>query len=328
MITIRRAVYEDIPKIMQFIDVHWKKDHILARDRNFFEWQFVDRGKVNFYIAIENGKICAIDSFILYNDLESPDMTGSIWKAVRCEDPMIGLKINEVMEQTIHPRYCVGTGFSSRTVKFHKLLGHTVIKMDHFYRLNDLPKYYIANIAYKNISIPDETYYSLERLKTPQDMQEIITDKILRSQVFYKDYHYISKRYFEHPVWTYDVWAIRNRAHESNAVIVTRTVNYKKSKCIKIVDYFGKLDEFAKLSGAFDKLMLEQNCEYIDIYSYGIPKELLKQGGFCELNGSDPNIIPNYFQPFLQKNVDIWMMKPDIDNFFMLRGDGDQDRPS
>lgn len=35
MIAIRQAVYEDIPRIMQFIDEHWKKGYILARERAF-----------------------------------------------------------------------------------------------------------------------------------------------------------------------------------------------------------------------------------------------------------------------------------------------------
>lgn len=37
MITIRRAVYDDIPDIMRFMDEHWKPGNILAKNREFFE---------------------------------------------------------------------------------------------------------------------------------------------------------------------------------------------------------------------------------------------------------------------------------------------------
>ena len=41
MLKIRRAVCDDIPNIMKFMDEHWKPGNILAKDRDFFEWQFV-----------------------------------------------------------------------------------------------------------------------------------------------------------------------------------------------------------------------------------------------------------------------------------------------
>ena len=64
MLTIRRAVYEDIPHIMKFMDEHWKPGNILAKDRSFFEWQFVEDGKVNMFIGIneEEAKIYGMEA--------------------------------------------------------------------------------------------------------------------------------------------------------------------------------------------------------------------------------------------------------------------------
>ena len=39
---IRLAKYDEIPQIMAFIENYWKKDHILARDRGFFEYEFLE----------------------------------------------------------------------------------------------------------------------------------------------------------------------------------------------------------------------------------------------------------------------------------------------
>ena len=103
MLEIRRAVYQDIPDIMQFIGRYYKKNHILARDRKFFEWQYVDRGKVNMYIAIDGNKVYAIEGFVIYNDLDSPDMTGSMWKSIRCEEnTMVGIDVDQLLQEEIH----------------------------------------------------------------------------------------------------------------------------------------------------------------------------------------------------------------------------------
>lgn len=89
----------------------------------FFEWQYVDRGKVNMYIAIDGNKVYA----------------------------MVGIDVDQLLQEEIHPRYCYGTEYSSRTIRFHKLLGHEIIRLRHFYRLSDLEDYKIAQISTKNI---------------------------------------------------------------------------------------------------------------------------------------------------------------------------------
>ena len=47
--TIRFAKYEDIAEIMDFFDKHWKRGHILARDRNYFEYEFYRHDEVSEY---------------------------------------------------------------------------------------------------------------------------------------------------------------------------------------------------------------------------------------------------------------------------------------
>ena len=41
----------------------------------------------------------------------------------------------------------------------------------------------------------------------------------------------------------------------------------------------------------------------------------------------DGNIIPEYFSPFEQKNVDIYYMS-EMDKPILFKGDGDMDRPN
>ena len=84
MLKIRRAVYEDIPNIMKFMDEHWKPGNILAKNREFFEWQFLEDGKVNMFIGIddETDKIYGMLGTILYNKSENPDISGCTWQTI------------------------------------------------------------------------------------------------------------------------------------------------------------------------------------------------------------------------------------------------------
>lgn len=51
------------------------------------------------------------------------------------------------------------------------------------------------------------------------------------------------------------------------------------------------------------------------------------EAGFVEVNEEDGNIIPNYFEPFVQENIDIWVDSRD-DNSLFTKADADQDRPN
>ena len=61
---IRFAKPEDAPRIMKFINEHWKKNHILARDEDFFRYFCFEGENLNFVIAEEDNRLMAILGFI------------------------------------------------------------------------------------------------------------------------------------------------------------------------------------------------------------------------------------------------------------------------
>ena len=92
---IRLAEYDEIDEIMQFIDEYWRKDHILARDRSFFEYEMVNGERVNFVIAKDKdtNKIHGIHGFLSASKDIKPDMWGCIWKVIPGSMGMLGLEI-------------------------------------------------------------------------------------------------------------------------------------------------------------------------------------------------------------------------------------------
>lgn len=329
MISIRQAVYEDIPLIMKFIDEHWKKGHILARDREFFEWQFVDDGQVNVFLAVDDtaSKIYGMQGVIKYSKRPNPDISGSIWKTIKNPNPVLGMELEKYMFDQLQVRYSCSAGLSNKANRIYKILGMTPAVMDHYYRLADITDYRIAKIKNKIIPKIEDNGYNLESILTVEEMKEIISEEVLAKCIMSKDYAYIQKRYFDHPVYQYDIWKIVNQEGKSNSILITREERVEDRKVGKIIDFYGDLHDLGKITCSLDHLIKEKQYEYLDVYSFGVPVQLYEQAGFIRCDMDSENIIPNYFHPFEQRNVTLRLMDPRIEGFRLFLGDGDQDRP-
>lgn len=329
MITIRQAVYEDIPQIMKFIEEHWKKGHILARDRKFFEWQFVDGKEVNVFLGVDDeaGKIYGMLGIIKYSNCPNPDVSGSVWKTIKSPNPVLGMELENFMFEKTQARYGCSAGLSNKANRIYKMMGMAPAVMDHYYRLADIEEYKIAKVTNKIIPQAEDSGYHLEPIHTVEEMKEIISEEVLANCIMSKDYIYIQKRYFDHPVYHYDIWKIVTKDGTSNSILITREEQAENSKVGKIIDFYGDLYDLGKIAFSLDHLMKEKQYEYMDVYSFGIPVQLYEQAGFVRCDMDSENIIPNYFHPYEQRNVTLHLMDLKIEGFRLFLGDGDQDRP-
>lgn len=329
MLEIRRAVYEDIPAIMQFMDEHWKPGNILAKNREFFEWQFLDGDKLNMFIGVDDdcGKIYGMIGAIVYSRSPNPDISGCTWQVIKSSNPMLGLDLSDCIGTQLNGRYCCGAGLSNKAVRLHKLLGYHITEMDHYYRLADREDYKIAKVAHKIIPVIGENGYTLEGIYSVEEMRQIIPEEILAAPILSKDYFYIEKRYFEHPIYHYDFWRIVDERGASHSVLITRDEIIQDRRVCKIIDHYGRVEDLGRIARALDRLMEEKRYEFVDVYSYGVPVEIYEQGGFVRCDKNSENIIPNYFHPFVQENISLRMIQYELPELRLFRGDGDQDRP-
>lgn len=329
MITIRRAVYDDIPGIMRFIDEHYKKDHILARDRVFFEWQYVDESGVNVYLGIDDETeiIYGMEGVIKYNHSMAPDVSGSIWKTIKSENPMLGQEIEQYLVKDLNVRYGCSAGMSDKALKIYELMGMETVQMDHYYRMGDWDDYKIAKIEEKVILPYGGEQLRLVPIHSIREMKEVVSEESLFQNVMSKDYDYIKKRYFEHPRFKYEIWKSVDVTGKSDLIVITRDEKWNDRKICKIIDLYGNIDQFSKITQEIDKLIREREYEFIDIYSFGVPSDIYKKVGFVSCTKESKNIIPNYFNPFEQRNVELKMVNPMAEGLRLFRGDGDQDRP-
>ena len=149
MLCVRKAEISEIPAVMQFIAEHWKKDHILAVDRDFFEWMYVQGDELNFNLAVddETGKIFGINGFILYNHEANPDMSGSMWKVLPNQSPALGLSLGEYSWERWQPRDVFSLGLNERAAKIEHLYGSETACLECWYRLGKNDGFKLAKIA-------------------------------------------------------------------------------------------------------------------------------------------------------------------------------------
>lgn len=329
MLTVRRATLEDIPNIMDFFEEHWLHGYVLAHDRAFFDWQFVHDDIVNLWIGIdeETKKIYSSIGVIFYSYVEHPDIAGTIWLAIKSENPLLSADVQEAMWTQLAPRESFSPGLRKDAIRYFKLVGMPLDKMDHYYRLSDREEYYIAVVKEKVIPKVPNSLYQLHPISSVEEMQKIIPESVLFSGAPRKDYAYIRHRYFEHPIFHYEVYKITDCNKNDCGILIMRKEEANGQKSCKIVDFYGENALLGKITAALDELLKEKGYEFIDIYSYGVPKYIYENAGFVRCEEDSENIIPNYFQPYIPENSDIWLTVPNIPNSRLFRGDGDQDKP-
>ncbi len=328
---IRFAKYEEIEEIMRFIEDHWKKGHILARNRDFFEYEMVVDGKVNFVIAKdkETGMIHGMHGFLMASkNMDKFDTWGSIWKVIPGAMGLLGLEIVKRLKRYTNTRAFLSIGANPQTTvpiirKIERF--DDVGKMQHFYCLANRSDYCVAKVGHFEPFVENRDYQvQVIPFKNFRELNRLYDFSCSADAFPYKDAWYISHRYFEHPVYTYQVYGL-SEGEKVQALLFCREQEYGGVKVLRIVDYMGRPQLFGGIS-AFLKAGLEK-YEYIDFYCYGFDTSYVRQAGMIELQDGDTNIIPNYFAPYVAENIDIWVGTPHGKAVF-FKADGDQDRPN
>lgn len=328
---IRLANIKDIDMIMRFIGENWKKGHIMSVDKKLFEHEFLINGKVNFILAIDRKKksLEGIFGFIPCSlDKEKLDICGSFWKIKEDDNiPMLGLEMAKRVNLLTSCRMHIGNGANpNTTIPLRRMFFDDITgKMKHYYILNkDVEHFEIAKIAEKKSKNYEKSKEKISIKKADiKDVKNFDFEAI--SSYPYKDAWYVKRRYFSYPYYKYDVYLILKE--EKKALIVLRVQEYNNKKILRIIDYIGKRELFSLLGDFFANEMIKNNYEYTDFYEYGFEDEYIEKAGFILLEEGDKNIIPNYFEPFVQENIDIFVHHK-YPNTLLFKGDGDQDRPN
>lgn len=328
---IIRAEKKNKEEIIEFIKKNWKEDHILVKDKFLFDYMYKDGkdGKLNFILGIEKEKIEAILGFEKYTTEENGDIFLEIWKSAN--NSMLGLKCLEYLLNKFKISSC---GINLKTIPIYKFLGFETGKLKHYYLLNDkIEKFNIAKIEkkFQNIdclNINNELEGIVIEFKSMEELLEKCNYNNFKKYNFFKSIEYFNKIYFNHPYYKYEIIGIKNNFNKIESIMVLREIKIKESKCLRIIDFLGEETNLINIEDWLKNKILKNNYEYVDFYEIGIKDEILLKIGFKEKKENDNNIIPNYFEPFEQRNIEIYYATSCKGKFRMFKGDGDQDRPS
>lgn len=331
----RFADIKDADRIMNFIYTYWSNAHILANNKEFFLSEFKNGNKLNFLIAEDKEKndIQAIMGFFVYSSdeiLNETDYSGALLKVKNNSNiPLLGVEMLKRFLDMKKPRMYIGNGSNPKTALpwQKKILKHVTGNLEHYYKLNSSIEYKISKINDK-IILPINSDFKCELIKY-MDIKEMSLDfdlEAFKSRYPYKDKFYIQKRYFQHPIYEYLCYGVKIK-NTVDMVIIAREVEQNSSKILRIVDIMGNCNSIRYIGKSIDDLILEKKYEYVDIYQYGIDELVLNDAGFINKKNTPNNIIPNYFEPFVQSNVDIYFHIPN-EKCYIFKADGDQDRPN
>lgn len=329
------ATKSDIQAIMDFIKKYWGENHILAIDSDIFSFQYqnqLDKNLVNFIVAKDvEGTIKAILGFIPSElTSSSPDIFAALWKvADDVKSPMLGLKLLNYLRRKFDSSLFSTLGLNETSSSIYRLMKFNVDTLAHFVLLNPtIDDYKIAKVT-KGLNQPEslDARFSVKYVTDTEVLNTFDFPENIRPK---KDLDYLHYRYFNHPVYTYEILGI----YEGDSLLsfwIGREQKMNGRVCLRLVDYFGPDNHIAQCGSSLNDFLIEQNYEYIDFMCIGIDKVHLIKAGFEMLDHEDNRlIVPDYFSPYVQKNVPMMYAvdSENMDNVRLFKGDGDQDRPN
>ena len=326
------AKVSDTDEIMKFINDEWKNNHILSLNKDFFLYEYKNKKLLNFVIHKNlNNKIDGILGFLKSSSDKNTSVWTTMWKVSKLNgSPMLGIELLNFLK-TKGYKSLMSVGINKNTEEIYKYLGFNIGLLNQYFIINDkINKYKIAIIKKKirnKIIITDEKK-KFKKLKVV-DLKKLNFQKYI-SRKPYKDFYYFKKRFFNHPIYKYNIYGVFKKSNLLS-ILVTRIIKHKNSTCVRIIDFHGDESTLSIYSRNLKEIMYKNKHEYIDFFAKGLEEKIIFNAGFKVLDLKNKNtVIPNYFEPFIQTNQKIrfFFDKDILKNLRIFKGDGDQDRPS
>ena len=330
---IKRLKKNDLNLLFKFLKKNFKSSHIFYKSNKLFDWQYLSKNDYNFYTLKIEKNIKAVQGYIPTSrydkKLKNDTIFLSMWSSSAVS---AGTKLFYYFIKKNKYNLLVGLGSSRESFLFQKMVNFNCGHMDHYFLTNSQ--------GHKKLISP-ANFSNWKSSLIVKNFREIVTKNeimkidhyIFKAQYPKKTNQYILNRYFKHPFYKYNIYKIMSNK-KTIAIFVTRICKFNKKTAIRIVDYFGKNQDFHHGKYLFRYLLQKNNSEFLDIYSYGIPKLNLAKSGLdnVEKYKKDKIIIPNYFEPFLKENIKIpyafKTSKKMEKKVRFFKADSDQDRPN
>ncbi len=329
MVEIKICNGNEIELVKKFIDTDWSPNHILAKNTTLLKWQHFNEQKdnLNFVIALdsENNEIVGLLGFIPTsqfdkNLIENKDYWLAIWK-IRAQYKGVGMELLNFFVAQFNPNSIGSIGINKIVRKLYKVLRYKTDTLLHYYFLNpEIKDFKIAQV--NQISAKKSSVVSKYQIQEISEFSSLI--KLEHNYYPKKSIAYLENRYKNHPIYHYQFYVVKLN-DKAKCILITRKISVNQSSCLRLVDVYGNFN-LENLASELEKLLSIENAEYIDCLNFGIEKSTFENMGFSLRENI---IIPNYFEPYEAKNVDIdFAILSKSDEYIIFKGDSDQDRPN
>lgn len=334
---LKKCSVEEYPKLIEFIDKYWKKDHIFVKSKEIFDFQHFNKDCNEYEFALginpetnEIDGVCGIIPLSIYDSGLSVynETWGGIWKTRNdVKNDGIGLLGLELFEFFDKYSSHGGFGMSKIAYRFFKRKGYKMCTLNQYYILNDeIKTFEIAQVP--TVATNSNKYGGNNcHIKQIVDIEKIDFSTINNCYRPRKSLTYLINRFLKHPIYKYMFYGLFENRKLLN-IFVIRKCYVNKSNVLRIVDVIGNLENTPCLRNEFQNILKNHGSEYIDLMNFGIPKEVFANIGFEKLDPAGDLIIPNYFEPFERRNVVLEGAYRSPYPYTFFKADADQDRPN
>ena len=333
-IEVRFGHSSDIHRVQSFIHTHWSEGHVLSRDKELFEYMYLEKdGRLNFVIAVDpiSDEVIAILGYIPSDALHSR-ISLSMWKSrsdAHLRNYKAGLAVLRFLIDGLKPKSIFSAGINVKTRDVYEFLGYSCSAMNHHVIVNnEMSDFQIIKNPPKTSFLqpsPGHAASSLVVITTDEKLHRVA--KGLDFAETLKDANYLCHRYLNHPRFNYEIREVILNAKTVGILAFRRSFANDRS-CIRIIDVVGAELCLRSAIVPLVQEMYQNGDEYIDLLSWGLNGDQIKEIGFTDCRELSDCVVPEYFSPFSQTNVDRWLFTNLPETEIIYKGDGDQDRPN
>ena len=336
LVEIHRCRANEADELMQFVDEHWQRGHVLATHRPLLDWQHrTASGDYDYLLATEGDRLLGVLGYIATSRFDSALLGREVvwlalWKVrADCQHPALGVRLLRHLEHA-HPGATLAVnGINLSHPPMYRALGYRVVELAQHVLVNpDMAQTLIEGASTLHHGAPAGASTTLTEI-SDAELSLMPVDSLSGPAQPAKTPTYFRERFLRHPFYGYRVYRLAS-ASAGLGLLALRVAEHEGRRAVRIVDFAGDLALLGSCGIGVHRIVAALGAEYADLWSSGVDGALLAASGFAPVIVDGPVKVPNYFEPFVTGNARIAcaIRDPSGAPWRVFRADGDQDRPN
>jgi len=336
------ATQSDSALVREFIDRHWRRGHVLARDERLLLWQHRGPGdRLNFVLGERDGEVLGILGFIDSSRFDPHDTPGSVslttW-VTRTDVPTtgVGTGLLRFLDRERRADLLSTIGVAVDAQRLLGALSFATGEMAHRVVLNAArPSWSVASVGTSSPAPIVESHSAgsvravVGRIGSWQYDYADLLSSHNASTIPRKSIGYLEARFADHPA--YDYWSLTLiRRGEPICLLICRSIDVEGTIVARCVDKIGDL-AVEGASAAIHGVLVERDLEYLDFVFHGAATDRSLPEGFLVVRPESGPWVPGFFEPYRREHRTLryaHRIRATVQDVELWMADSDQDRPS